>query len=169
MLCFWGKLHPVIQIKSHESDLFLHQIIESIKSVECSRYFSNHIGKSQYEQKAIVANFQLAVMEMLTTKIELAQWQLEYLPSSESKDSIDIFGKTEDSVIAIELDKHRADQVAKKFVSRIAILPNTKVYFISLCYPGTASMSKPEAIKYFGYCSNLSERMGNLYAGFTVE
>lgn len=162
-------MNPAIQIKSHESDLFLNQIIEAIKSVECRSYFSNHIGKSQSEQKAIVTNFQLAVMKVLITKIELAKWEIEYLPSSESRDSIDIFGKTEDSVIAIELDKHRADQVAKKFVSRIAILPNTKVYFISLCYPGTASMSKPETIKYFGYCSNISKRMGNLYAGFTVE
>ena len=101
--------------------------------------------------------------------ISNTQWQKEYCPISSSRDSLDIFGENESAVVAIELDKHRADQVAKKIVSRIAILPDTKVYFISLCYPGTVSMSKPETIKYFGYGSNLSKRMGNVYAGFTVE
>ncbi len=169
-LCFQESiLKPALQIKSKNADSLLNEIQLVIESVDCRGYFSDHIGKSQSEQKVIVSRFQAELLVKLSNQIELAQWQSEYNPISESRDSIDIYGQTENAVIAIELDKHRADQVAKKFISRMAILPNTKVYFISLCYPGTANMSKPETLKYFGYCSNLSERMGNVYAGFTVE
>lgn len=162
-------MKPLLQVRSVNTDSLLDQIIKAIESVECKSYFSDHIGKSQSDQKEIVSSFQKAVCDSLANRVTSAEWQLEYLPSTNARDSIDIFGQAESSVIAIELDKHRADQVAKKFVSRVAILPNTKVYFVSLCYPGTANMSKPETVKYFGYCSNLAQRMGNVYAGFTIE
>ena len=71
--------------------------------------------------------------------------------------------------MVIELDKNRADQVAKKFVSRMALIPSTTVYFVSLCYPGTENMNKAECEKYFGYCAALSNRMGCHYAGFNIE
>lgn len=162
-------MYPHLQVKSIDSDYFLETIIHVIESVNCKEYFSNHIGLSQSEQKIIVNSFQQAIYHSLTKKMTNANWELEYCPNMSNRDSIDIFGKTESAVIAIELDKHRADQVAKKFVSRVALLPKTRVYYISLCYPGTANMSKPETIKYFEYCSNLSNRMNNVYAGFTVE
>jgi hypothetical protein len=83
---------------------------------------------------------------------------------------IDIFGKSADRLIAIELDKNRADQVAKKFVSRMAALPSTvPVYFLSVCYPGTVRMNKTECVKYFGYCKTLALRMGSHYAGFLMQ
>ena len=159
----------MLQVRSVNTDSLLEQIIDAIESVECKNYFSDHIGKSQNDQKEIVSNFQKAVLDSLANKVTIAKWQLEYLPSTNTRDSIDIFGQTESSVIAIELDKHRADQVAKKFVSRVATLPNTNVYFVSLCYPGTAKMSKSETVKYFGYCSNLAQRIGTVYAGFIIE
>ncbi|WP_369855319.1 hypothetical protein [Candidatus Thalassolituus haligoni] len=162
-------MHPHLQVKSTNNDAFLESIISVIESVDCKEYFSNHLGKSQSDQKVIVAGFQSAICDALAANIPSTKWELEYRPSKSSRDSVDIFGSDEYSVIAIELDKHRADQVAKKFVSRVAILPETKVYYISLCYPGTANMSKPEVIKYFGFCSNLAKRMDNVYAGFTVE
>jgi len=162
-------MHPHLQVKSTEGDAFLESIISAIENVECNEYFSNHLDQSQPEQRIIVANFQRAICDSLRVNISSTKWELEYRPGRLNNDSIDIFGSNEFSVVAIELDKHRADQVAKKFVSRVAILPATKVYYISLCYPGTVSMSKREAIKYFGYCSNLAKRMNNEYAGFTIE
>lgn len=162
-------MHPHLQVKSTNSDMFLESIISAIESVSCNEYFSNHLAQSQSDQKAIVIRFQNAICSALKANVSSTKWGLEYCPSKSNRDSIDIFGSNESSVVAIELDKHRADQVAKKFVSRVAILPETKVYYISLCYPGTANMSKPEVIKYFGYCANLAKRMNNVYAGFTVE
>lgn len=93
---------------------------------------------------------------------------MEYAPSKRLKDSIDIYGESEDFVVAIELDKNRADQVAKKFVSRVALLPDEKVYFLSICYPGTKRMNLNECVKYFGYCSNLAKRMSGVYAGLVI-
>lgn len=162
-------MHPHLQIKSTSNDVFFESIISAIESVDCSEYFSNHIGQRQSDQKVIVRMFQSAIRGALEANISSITWELEYCPSKSNRDSIDIFGSNETSLVVIELDKHRADQVAKKFVSRVAILPETKVYYISLCYPGTANMSKPETIKYFGYCANLAKRMNNVYAGFTVE
>ena len=94
---------------------------------------------------------------------------MEYSPHSGKRDSIDIFGSNKDICIVIELDKHRADQVAKKFLSRNSLLIDKNLFYISLCYPGTSNMNSSECIKYFGYCKKLSKRMGNEYAGFIIE
>lgn len=147
----------------------LGSIISCISSIECSKYFSEHLGKSQPEQKSIVAGFQNLANSVLASAMLDVKWSTEYCPSRHNRDSIDIFGKGHDFVVAVELDKNRADQVAKKFVSRMAILPSTTIYFISLCYPGTDRMSKSECAKYFGYCATLARRMGNHYAGFIIE
>jgi len=162
-------LKPKLYDKSTTSSDTLNSIVSCISNIESSLYFKSHIGKSQSEQKVIVADFQDKVTESLSKALTNISWETEFSPSTTKRDSIDIYGQGNDFVVAIELDKNRADQVAKKFVSRIALLPNTKIYFISLCYPGTDKMNKSECIKYFGYCSDLAARMGNDYAGFIVE
>jgi hypothetical protein len=96
-------------------------------------------------------------------------WASEYQPNNSFRDSIDLFGKGNDFVVAIELDKTRADQVAKKFVSRMAIIPSTVIYFISLCYPGTDKMNHSETSKYFEYCATLARRMSNYYADLIIQ
>jgi hypothetical protein len=162
-------LKPILHAQSTECDEILNRAISCITGIECSEYFNSHIGKRQSDQKNIVKAFQNEVAEKLSNALPEIDWDIEFSPSKVNKDSIDVFGKGNHFVIAIELDKNRADQVAKKFVSRVALLPNTKIYFISLCYPGTDNMSKPECIKYFSYCSSLAKRMDNDYAGFVIE
>ena len=144
------------------------QIITIIEGFESKDYFSNLIGKSQPEQKAIVARFQNDLCDKLSSEIIEIEWELEYQPNIDARDAIDIFGISENFVIAIELDKHRADQVAKKFISRSALLSNKTIFFISLCYPGTTNMQINETKKYFKYCKILSEKIGNDYAGFII-
>ena len=146
----------------------LGAIVSCISGIECSNYFKEHLGKSQSEQKSIVAAFQYSACSVLVSALPDIKWSTEHCPSQHNRDSIDIFGKGTDCVVAVELDKNRADQVAKKFVSRIAILPSAAIYFISLCYPGTEKMNKSECAKYFGYCATLARRMGNHYAGFII-
>lgn len=158
------KLH-----KSTTRSGYVGEIIECISGFDCSPYFLNHIGLSQVEQKAIVDRFQNDLCNLLSSTVSAVQWQTEYTPSLSQRDSIDIFGEFSEAKIVIELDKHRADQVAKKFVSRNSLLINETVLFVSLCYPGTSRMNASECIKYFGYCENLSRRMNNQYAGFIVE
>lgn len=152
-----------------DSDEFLQSLVASIGCIECSDFFSTHLGKSQPHQKLLVAGFQSLVASTLKSSIQHVEWSTEYRPSAKNRDSIDIFGRGAGFVVVMELDKSRADQVAKKFVSRIALFPLTKVYFVSLCYPGTERMDLSECEKYFGYCSTLALRTGNHYAGFIVE
>ena len=73
------------------------------------------------------------------------------------------------------MDAHRADQVAKKFLSRSALFINENIIYLSLCYPGTNSMNKKECVKYFDYCSTISKILSDnssynkLYAGLILK
>jgi len=162
-------MNPRLSTISTQSSNVLNEIVSCVSNIECSSFFMGHLGKSQGDQKIIVNSFQDKVITELSIYLPAINWQTEYSPNQARRDSIDIYGEGDGFVVAIELDKNRADQVAKKFVSRMALLPNKKIYFISLCYPGTAKMNKPECVKYFGYCSGLATRMGNEYAGILVE
>ncbi len=53
--------------------------------------------------------------------------------------------------IIIELDKPRADQVAKKMFSRMALFLKHKIIYVVICYPGTERMNPKECKKYFVY------------------
>ena len=162
-------MFPNLQAATTSKDPFVINLASVISEVACQPYFKDHLDKSQKEQKAIVTLFQRELRNELFMGMLGVDWSTEFMPSDSSRDSIDIYGEGDGFVVAIEIDKNRADQVAKKFVSRMAILPDTKVYYISICYPGTKSMSKSECVKYFGYCGNLAKRMGNEYLGFIIE
>jgi hypothetical protein len=162
-------MKPVLHIASDTNDPFLSSLVACIKSIACAEHFTDHLGKIQTEQASVVQRFQKAVSVSLAAAHPQMQWSLEHQQNSGSKDAVDIFGTSTEALVVIELDKNRADQVAKKFVSRSAIFKDKKIYYISLCYPGTDRMSVGECIKYFGYCANLSQRLGNVYAGFVIQ
>lgn len=161
-------MKPEVKVISTDQDEWLNSMLKVITQLDCREHFSCHLREPQRVQKTIVATFQKSLFHRLQDRIPSLQWAMEYQPSKSRKDSIDIYGESEDFVVAIELDKTRADQVAKKFVSRIALLPDKKIYFLSLCYPGTAGMNPNECVKYFGYCANLARRMSGVYAGLVI-
>ncbi len=162
-------MKPSLHVVSDE-DPFLQRLVAHVATIECMDYFSTHLGTAQCEQRSIVSRFQGALVDHLRSAFEAIEWEQEHCPNPATRDSIDIFGITADRLIAIELDKNRADQVAKKFVSRMAALPSTvPVYFLSVCYPGTDRMNKAECVKYFGYCKTLALRMGSHYAGLIIQ
>lgn len=78
-----------------------------------------------------------------------------------SKDRLDLFIKiilnNVTWFVVIEFDSARADQVAKKFVSRIAQVPNENLVYVAYCYPGTKSMNLSEVNKYFMYMKTISQ------------
>jgi hypothetical protein len=168
---FWCScfMNPFLYARSVENDPFLDSIIACITSIDCETHFANHLGKSQREQAALVQIFQKILACSLAVTFPRIAWSLEYLPDRVRKDAIDIFGKSNETTVVIELDKHRADQVAKKFVSRSAMFKSQNNYYISLCYPGTDRMNFSECVKYLGYCADLCKRMGNTYAGFIIQ
>jgi hypothetical protein len=158
-------LKPLHRSKISDVPILL-SLISHITDIECSNYFSENLGE---EQKLTVSQFQNHVKSALERAMPEIEWISEHRVSRNVNDSIDIFGQGQDFVVVIELDAHRADQVAKKFVSRMAILPTTATYYISLCYPGTKKMNKSECEKYFSYCEILASKMGHHYAGFIIE
>ena len=160
-------MKPILVVQSDTNDSFLESLVASIASIDCAEHFTNHLGHSQTQQATAVQGFQRTVRHSLTTAFPPVTWHLEYQPAA-GRDSVDIFGQVNNASVVIELDKTRADQVAKKFLSRSAMFAEM-IYYISLCYPGTDHMSPRECRKYFEYCASLSKRLGNLYAGFIIQ
>jgi hypothetical protein len=123
--------------------------------------------ENQKTKKTIVTNeLQIQLYELLQKNAHEFQWDKECNQKELSnRDSIDIFGKhsnDENSIVIIEIDAHRADQVAKKFISRQALYFDKNIIYISLCYFGTSSMSRNECNKYFNYCRDLTKKVLNV-------
>lgn len=162
-------MKPVLYVASDDGPA-TRDLIGVIGAIDCGAFFSTHLDKPQHEQRDVVASFQISLLHQLRSKLTDFNWTQEHRPSLTTRDSIDIFGRGSECVIAIELDKPRADQVAKKFVARMAALPaDVPVWFASVCYPGTERMNKNECVKYFGYCNAMSQRLGGHYAGFIIQ
>lgn len=161
-------MHPRLELRT-SGDYELMAVAEAISEIECASFFTGFLTKSQSEQRVDITKFQAHVIAALETAIPHVKWQPERTAGSRQLDSIDICGCGDGYMVVIELDKHRADQVAKKFLSRMAILHDIKVLYVALCYPGTAAMNAGECRKYFGYCESLATRLGSSFAGFIIE
>ena len=92
----------------------------------------------------------------------------KHFPEVKSKDRLDLLVKIvveeKEWILVIEFDSARADQVAKKFLSRVAQIPNSSLIYIAFCYSGTEKMSLNEVKKYFSYMEFISKNLG--LAGF---
>lgn len=144
-------------------------IVKTIESFDSSGFFSDHLNKDQGGQKTIVSKFQKSLLSKLQSIVPHIDWRMEHKPHNNTRDSIDIMGLANKFNVVIELDKHRADQVAKKFLSRTAILGKKNIFYIALCYPGTSRMNPNECVKYFKYCTILSRKLGNIFIGLIIE
>ncbi|WP_260292560.1 hypothetical protein [Sedimenticola hydrogenitrophicus] len=165
-------MHPVVRITSDNTASvfnYTDQITSAITSFNCAHFFLNHLDSTQSDQRVVVTAFQDSLCKRLSQSVPSFEWNTEYKFRHNQRDSIDIFGANPEFVVIIELDKHRADQVTKKFVSRISEDFGKSVLYISLCYPGTKSMNLSECIKYLGYLGSLSERIGTSYIGMVIE
>lgn len=104
-----------------------------------------------------VLTLQLDLKDFLNENYNSFTWETEYQPSTDYKDSIDLIGLSDDFNYKhiIEIDAHRADQVAKKFVSRMALCKDDNICYTAICYP--CSSNKEETGKYFDYCTTIAE------------
>lgn len=163
-------------LKIYQEFLYLKEYLES-NDLDTINYNNNsnliktliHFKSviSEYQDKngkiSDVSTLQNDIYGELELKCKNIDWELEHCPHSSRKDSVDIYGfsKSDNTHFVIELDAHRADQVAKKFLSRFSLFINQKVIYIALCYPGTKNMSIPECKKYFEYCNNICEGLNS--------
>lgn len=107
---------------------------------------------------AVKKSFQEALSEGLTRRLRyVKKGGIEYKLSNVLTDShngfndkCDIFVETERYILIVELDTTRADQVAKKMLSRLYYADKCAkpTIYVCLLYPGTNSMNPNECVKY---------------------
>lgn len=100
-------------------------------------------------------NFQELLKEEFERNLPPCSAGIEHIFSSDengSRDRGDVYAETSTYQIIVELDATRADQVAKKMISRYYYankMTNGKpTVYICLLYPGTKSMNPSECVKY---------------------
>jgi len=98
--------------------------------------------------------------------IETDQSITNRIPPIMSNDRLDLHVRLKLSQntynLVVEFDATRADQVAKKFLSRAAVLKNQQLIYMSFCYPRRKSMNRNEVLKYFDYQASLADSLGLL-------
>ena len=126
-----------------------------------ARKHSNSKSKGKIDSKK-KKNVKKNLQERLRGDLERAfkpiypelKWDIEQ-PLNEGGDRADIRAiDSSNWEIIIEIDTARADQVAKKIVSRfyhILESPWQNKIYVALCYPGTKKMNSNECEKYVGY------------------
>ncbi len=134
----------------------VHRILSSFERPNLDKY-------DQHGQRKIIKKLQGAIFSKLKSKVPDVEWITEHKISDTVRDKIDIFGSyTSNSVkkfIVIELDKWRADQIAKKFISRTSLTLKDNVHYFSVCYGGTTNMNANECKKFFTYCKNITNAL----------
>lgn len=127
--------------------------------VETLEHFNPTVRKNAYNRKEVKEYIQFPLMLELKNKMPAIQWYVEYQSNHDAKDSIDIFGKVDDSTcVIIEIDTERADQVSKKFVSRQALSDDKNTIYVVLTYPNEnchAESGRKELKKYNNYLTTL--------------
>jgi len=140
-------------------------IIANCVSLSIDTFINTSPGKSKHEH---VKAFQNELKNNLSEKDGNYYWMIE---AKESKvkvnDSIDIYGEPKNGIpIVIEIDAWRADQIAKKWVSRSVMcsLKGQKkespyaINYVAILYPQNKS-NLYEALKYIDYCDLLAKQM----------
>lgn len=99
------------------------------------------------------------------TAKELLEYPIEMHPSIQSGMKIDFLLPQEKCIKIIETDNNRADQVAKKFLSRLAFMQywaerdQTKVFeYAAITYRSNEKNSNKELLEYFKMMEYLAEK-----------
>jgi len=134
----------------------VHKILSSFQVPHLDKY-------SQSEQRAIINRLQEDILLKLKIEVPDFEWKPLHKISNTVRDEIDIHGSNTSSskktIILIELDKWRADQIAKKFVSRTSHTLRDNVHYFAVCYGGTTNMNQNERKKFFTYCEKISDAL----------
>lgn len=88
-------------------------------------------------------------------------------------DKCDVFIETKKYIVIVEIDATRADQVAKKMLSRYYYAEKNKkpTVYICLLYPGTEKMDTNECLKYMNMGKDilLSMNSSNRFIGAFID
>jgi len=140
-------------------------------------------AKPSLEKKRL---FQATLMKELKEMLEDCnkaeiEFQLSDLTKTEGcayNDRCDVFVETSEFCFMVEIDTTRADQVAKKMLSRYYYSRKISkpVIYLCLLYPGTSKMNPNECVKYmtmgkeiFQSLDNRNQFMGGFINGKKVD
>lgn len=107
-------------------------------------YIDAYCNSKSTKKHIFIERFQDLLWQYLDKNEGTHIWEKEKKANSNVNDSIDLFGErktTNDYDWVVEIDATRADQVAKKFTSRLANCGLTKrpIIYVALLYPDTQS------------------------------
>lgn len=104
---------------------------------------------------------QQSLLKWLKLTMPSIKWSEEYILNAKCRDRADIFGVIDDnSIVIIELDTERADQICKKFISRQALTLNYNSVYVAVTYRNNHANTKAErkeTSKYLKYIKRLTE------------
>ncbi len=114
-----------------------------------------HFVRSNKNDHSFIEQFQDGITKSLQEIESSYSWKTEHKFDGTIKDSVDIYGSMKgDKDWIIEIDATRADQVAKKFVSRLALGGLSRpIVYVAVLYKST--QEDPSQSKKFLYYQNL--------------
>ncbi len=138
----------------------LTQLKDSIVSV----IDSANITYNKALQNSVKARIQIPLLSVLKQAFPNIEWDMEQtIQGASTNDRVDILGSLdENTVIIIEIDNTRADQVTKKYVSREALAEDKNVIYISVCYSNNnqhAGSFRTEVEKYVEFIKRVNETL----------
>jgi hypothetical protein len=141
------------------TQMFFQRIIEIVTKAE-TKDLQILESLNQTMQKQLIETFQNRVCGNLEKILPKINRRSPYQLTQQRRDEVDIYGAfnsedDNDGAVIIELDKWRADQISKKFLSRFALTLEKPLIYVALCYGGTPHMHKNECEKYFSYCNRI--------------
>lgn len=147
-------------------DTIYQHLLDVLNSFDYTSSFS-----IQGSKRDKVKKLQNELCDALKSSISSMTWETEHNMSSNYNDSADIFGWNNETQVIIELDTTRADQVAKKMLSRFYYCFDTPTIYVSLLYPGTKKMNVHECEKYFKYGKKILAGINKnaLFVGIILE
>ena len=125
----------------------------------------DHLNRGDDHDHSNIEKFQEEVCKKISDSklFSSSKWETELSSTKRAeKDSIDIFGEDKEAIYIIEIDAARGDQVAKKFLSRIALWglnPDKPITYIALLYPWTQKQGKPECEKFVRFSNDILKKI----------
>lgn len=126
-----------------------------------------HLNRINSYDHTYIVKFQEVICKFLNgnSTTQNLKWEKEKkITGINVNDSIDIYGKSNSDICIIEIDATRADQVAKKFLSRLSLcltdptISNSNLLYVALLYPDTQN-GRPECEKYVRYCYDVLQKV----------
>ena len=138
-------------------------IVEAVKknAVHIVSHFTRN-RTTDNNNHSNIKNFQNGVLDYLKNNYNKIIWDTEQTKVGKKfHDSVDILGEKPGRNCIIEIDAVRHDQIAAKFVSRLALwgLDDEPIDYVAILYDSTQKSGPQSAKKYVGYIHDILKKI----------